>query len=66
MNIYWNVTVSVLVSDEKGKAKRKSEIYLVSAVSVTDAEVKVTGFLPNTFDFEVKSVTKSKVIDVIA
>lgn len=68
MNFYYNVTVSIVTIDDKGKQKKASETYLVSAVSVTDAEAKVTNYLGgngSTLEFEVKNVSKSKVIDVI-
>ena len=39
---YYIVKVKVHHEDDKGKVKKVTEQYLVDAVSVTDAEVKVT------------------------
>ena len=55
------------VDTPKGpKIKKITETYLVEALSVTEAEAKVikdfTGFA---FDFEVKSVTASKIIKIL-
>lgn len=55
------------VDTPKGvKVKKMTEMYLVEALSVTEAEAKVisdfTGF---TFDFEVKSVTASKIVKIL-
>ena len=48
------------------KIKKMTEMYLVEALSVTEAEAKVisdfTGFA---FDFEVKSVTASKIVKIL-
>jgi hypothetical protein len=64
-------TARVQLTDEvdtpKGvKIKKTSETYLVEAMSVTEAEAKVikdfTGYM---FDFEVKSVTASKIIKIL-
>lgn len=48
-----------------GKIKKKSETYLVSAESVTDAEATVVekfNDYPN--EFEVKAVSQSRIVDV--
>ena len=48
------------------KEKRVTETYLVEALSVTEAEAKVVqDFKGVMFDFEVKSVTSSKIIKII-
>jgi hypothetical protein len=48
------------------KEKKTTETYLVEALSVTEAEAKVIeDFKGYTFDFEVKSVTSSKIIKII-
>jgi hypothetical protein len=48
------------------KEKRVTETYLVEALSVTEAEAKlVQDFKGVMFDFEVKSVTSSKIIKII-
>ena len=41
-------------------------MYLVEALSVTEAEAKVVSdFTGYTFDFEVKSVTASKIVKIL-
>jgi hypothetical protein len=48
------------------KEKRITETYLVEALSVTEAEAKVIeDFKGYTMDFEVKSVSASKIIKII-
>jgi len=48
------------------KEKKATEMYLVEALSVTEAEAKVVkDFQGVTFDFEVKAVTNSKIIKII-
>jgi hypothetical protein len=67
---YFEVTVQVKVEseDSKGnvKVKRISELYLVDAMSVTEAEARVVKLFKNcSLDFEVVSVRGSKVLEVI-
>jgi hypothetical protein len=48
------------------KEKKITETYLVEALSVTEAEAKVIeDFKGYTMDFEVKSVSASKIIKII-
>lgn len=64
-------TAKVQLTDEvdtpKGpKIKKTTETYLVEAMSVTEAEAKVIeDFKGYSFDFEVKSVTASKIIKIL-
>ncbi len=55
------------VDTPKGvKEKKITETYLVEALSVTEAEAKVIeDFKGYTMDFEVKSVSASKIIKII-
>lgn len=55
------------VDTPKGtKQKKITETYLVEALSVTEAEAKVIeDFRGVQFDFEVKSVTASKIIKIL-
>jgi hypothetical protein len=60
--------VSIVDFNEKGKQTKITEQYLVDAVSVTDAEVKVTKMYENEggqIDFQVKSVKETKILQVI-
>ena len=64
--MYYKAIVTITTLDQKGREKKQSEEYLVNAVSVTDAEVKVHGQFKNTsVDFEVKSVSQTRIIDVL-
>jgi len=63
---YYIAKVKVVVSDNNGKQKKNVEQYLVNAVSVTDAEAKIHEDFKNTvIDFEVSSVSETKIIKVI-
>lgn len=65
---YFQVNVSIVDINEKGKQTKVTEQYLVDAVSVTDAEVKVTKMYEDeggSIDFQVKSVKETKILQVI-
>jgi hypothetical protein len=65
---YFQVNVSIVDINEKGKQTKVTEQYLVDAVSVTDAEVKVTKMYENegsSVNFSVKSVKETKILQVI-
>ena len=66
---YYTAKVQLMdeVDTPKGvKIKKTTETYLVEAMSVTEAEAKVVeDFKGYTFDFEVKSVSASKIIKII-
>ena len=61
------VQLTHLVDTSKGtKEKSANEIYLVEALSVTEAEAKVINdFRGETIDFEVKAVNLSKIVKII-
>ena len=66
--MYFQVNVSITDINEKGKQTKVTEQYLVDAVSVTDAEVKITKMYENeggSIDFQVKSVKETKILQVI-
>ena len=63
---YYVAKVKVLITDQNGKQKKQVEQYLVNGVSVTDVESKIhTEFKDSIFDFEVSSVSDTKIIKVI-
>jgi hypothetical protein len=66
---YYTAKVQLImeVDTPKGtKEKKTTEIYLVEALSVTEAEAKVVkDFQGYQFDFEVKAVTASKIIKIL-
>jgi hypothetical protein len=66
--MYFQVNVSIVDINEKGKQTKINEQYLVNAVSVTDAEVKITKMYEDEgsqVDFQVKSVKETKILQVI-
>lgn len=64
--MYYKAIVQIVTTDSKGNEKKQSEEYLVKAVSVTDAETKVHALFTNTsIDFNVKSVSQTKIVDVL-
>ncbi len=67
MATYYNVQVQFNIEDDRGKPKKLTYTYLVDAMSVTEAEVRMTIFLNDRGeqDFEVKAVSKSKIISVV-
>ena len=65
---YFQVNVSLTDINDKGKQTKVTEQYLVDAVSVTDAEVKIIKMYENeggSIDFQVKSVKETKILQVI-
>jgi hypothetical protein len=65
---YFQATVEILDINDKGKQTKNKELYLVDAVSVTDAEVKVTKMFEDEgarVSFQVKSVRETKILQVI-
>lgn len=68
---FYEATVAVEVGTLKnGNPKKKTESYLVNAVSVTDAEAKVAKYFEDSsggvlVNYNVSSVKQSKVIDFI-
>lgn len=63
---YYKCRVMFEVVLDNGKVKKQNREYIVSAVSVTDAEAKIHGFLKTaTEPFEVKTVSETKIVDVI-
>jgi hypothetical protein len=65
---YFLASVEIVDMNDKGKQTKTREQYLVDAVSVTDAEVKVTKMFEDegmSTDFQVKSVKETKILQVI-
>jgi len=64
--MYYVARIKHTTEDDKGKQKSITEQYLVRGVSVTDVETKMhEEFKGAMFDFEVVSVTNSKIVKVI-
>ena len=63
---FYIAKVQFEIENEKGKIKNQTRTYMVNAVSVTDAEVKIHKYLKtSTEPFEVKTVSESKIVDYI-
>ena len=63
--MFYTAKVVVEFDSDNGKTKKVSETYLVQATSVTHAESIVhREFSKEQRDFEVKSVTQSRYLDV--
>jgi len=64
---YFLVKVEFQTEDDKGKTKHQSYIYLVDSMSVTEAEVKTVKYLRDQGEsnFEIKSATQSKILEVL-
>ena len=66
--MYFQAIVEIVDMSDKGKQTKTRENYLVDAVSVTDAEVKVNKLFEDegmSSDFQVKSVKETKILQVI-
>jgi hypothetical protein len=66
--MYFQAVVEIVDMSDKGKQTKTRENYLVDAVSVTDAEAKVTKLFEDegmSTDFQVKSVKETKILQVI-
>jgi hypothetical protein len=65
---YYEVTVEFLEELGNGKEKKRKEIILVNALSVTESEATVTKHLnevaPNA-DFTVKQSRESRIVEVV-
>jgi len=64
MDQYYKATVKVEFEDKKGNMKWRTEAYIVSAVSPTDVEAKITKEL-STGNWEIKSISVTNIVDVI-
>jgi hypothetical protein len=64
---FYTVTVQFTYTDEEtGKTKKNKEMYLVHAVSITDAEASVVDDLKDcTLDYRIQNVSESKITKVI-
>ena len=64
--MYHSVSVKVQFEDDKGKIKKKTERYLVDAMTVTEAEARVISYMKGTQqEFEISSASQSKIVDVL-
>lgn len=62
---YWTVSVQLTIENDKGRIQKIREIYLVDAISATEAEAKIYKEFEGESNFSVIGVNQSKVIKVI-
>ncbi len=64
---YYIVKVEFKFEDDKGKMKKQKLDYLVDAVSVTEAEAKMTKWLVERSErnFEIKAAIASPIVEVL-
>lgn len=63
---FWKIKVKITEINEKGKLKKRSEIYLVDASNVTEAENKTKSEMNEFgYDYTIESITKTSFIAVI-
>jgi hypothetical protein len=62
---YWQVTVQLEHENDRGRIQRVKELYLVDAVSATEAEAKIYKEFDGESNFSVVGVNKSKILKVI-
>lgn len=64
-DIFYDVVVSMIIVDEKGREKKSNEKYLVDASNIVEAEKNVTKLLDGTMsDWEIVSISVSKTKEV--
>ena len=67
MSKYYMVNAKIKREDDKGKIKKVSEKHLVDAMSVTEAEVRVTKYLTQyPEEFEISSVNESRIANIVS
>jgi len=63
---YYNAKIKIATDGPKGQVKWETETYLVDAVSITHAEQQIhEDFESAGVEFEVKSVSESKISKII-
>jgi hypothetical protein len=62
---YWQVKTQTEFENDRGRIQKTTELYLVVAVSATDAEAKMYKHNEGLSNFRVVEVKKTKVLDVI-
>ena len=61
---YWQVTVEFKRENDQGRIQKTKEVYLVDAMSGTEAEAKTYQELEGQSDFRVITLTQSRIIKV--
>ena len=62
---FYDIVVSMIIIDDKGREKKSNEKYLVDASNIVEAEKNVTKLLDGTMsDWEIVSISVSKTKEV--
>ena len=62
---YWQVTVQLEHEHDRGRIQRVKELYLVDAISATEAEAKIYTEFEGESNFSVVGVNQSKILKVL-
>jgi hypothetical protein len=62
---YWQVTVQLEHENDRGRIQKVRELYLVDALSATEAEAKIYTEFEGESNFAVIGVNQSKILKVI-
>ena len=62
---FYDVVVSMIIVDDKGREKKSNEKYLIDASNIVEAEKNLTKLLDGTMsDWEIVSISVSKTKEV--
>ena len=62
---FYDIVVSMIIVDEKGREKKSNEKYLIDASNIVEAEKNLTKLLDGTMsDWEIVSISVSKTKEV--
>jgi hypothetical protein len=66
MMMYYTTRIQLSFEDDNGKTKRKTETYLVKAMSPTEVEIVISQKFENLAEitYEIKSIAQSRILDV--
>ena len=62
---YWQVTLQTTFENDKGRVQKVRELYLTDAISATEAEAEIYKRFDGQSNFEVVSVVKSRILEII-
>jgi len=62
---YWQVTVQLEHENDRGRIQKVRELYLVDAISATEAEAKIYTEFEEESNFTVVGVNQSKILKVL-
>lgn len=63
---YYKAQIKVDFEDAKGRLKRRSESYIVEAISPTDVEAKIAKHMEgSTEDYTISSIVVTNIVDIL-